>query len=665
MLRSSLRQIRRIVRDAWRGETRDTYFDIGNRDELNELLVDCGVPGTTLDPQVADENRLGALRWLIGLLQRYPRLRRRFPTAFSDGSASELFTWLLAEGGPRFHLSAKALEHLRALFAADLSQRIRRVYELRQDLRLAYPFGVTPKQRGQYARWLLTFGKADFDLRPEEILWWLFEADEDPSRGLTTTYLLNPQWQTDCPLALTIFGWQHFLDYLRTRHRLASRWVRSAKLPQHYSASDQVRLLAQSSAARQQSFPRSAWEAGDFSAICRWLTAQRDLPRPSTTFLRQLHHELASGHAQQPGVNVIGHYRYASGLQEAVFGTVRALQRVGYRTSQRDIPVNFPCDWRDRERYQGVELFDVSIVNAAANTFLEENLPFAGLRIRPDVYRIAIWYWELEQVPSEWVQHAELVDEIWAPTTFIAEAMRQAMPKPVYAMLPGVELPPVRMVKKSHFGLRDDAFLFLFLFDMGSVMARKNPLGLIEAFRRAFSPKQDVQLAIKVSRGDSNRANKARLLEAAHRAGVTVIDKVLPREDSLSLLAVADAYVSLHRSEGLGLTLIESMLLGTPTIATAYSGNIDFMTTKNSYLVEYRRTRIVEDIPPYPRGAFWAEPSLDHAAELMRYVVDHPEETQLVAQRAKRELTELFSIEAAGRRMAERLAELRPQLRLP
>ena len=43
-------------------------------------------------------------------------------------------------------------------------------------------------------------------------------------------------------------------------------------------------------------------------------------------------------------------------------------------------------------------------------------------------------------------------------------------------------------------------------------------------------------------------------------------------------------------------------------IATGYSGNLDFMDDRNSYLIDYRLIRLEETIGPYMKGAVWADP---------------------------------------------------------
>jgi glycosyltransferase involved in cell wall biosynthesis len=190
---------------------------------------------------------------------------------------------------------------------------------------------------------------------------------------------------------------------------------------------------------------------------------------------------------------------------------------------------------------------------------------------------------------------------------------------------------------------------------MYSTAARKNPLGVIEAFRRAFRPCEPVDLVIKVSRGRSFPDDFAALQQAAADVGATVIDRVMPRAEVLGLMNAADCFVSLHRSEGLGLGLIESMLMGKPVIATAYSGNLDFMTEANSYLVRAGRVPVTAQTHAYPLGCVWGDPDLDHAAAQMRRVFDRRAESRAMGERATRDLEMLMSVDSYGRRVAARL----------
>lgn len=533
------------------------------------------------------------------------KLRRRVrlllhgenPRHFFDLCDCDPIDRLLEEAAlPPLECSPRAIA-----FRAGDSIRGDRIFELRDDLRRAIPLALTPAQRGAYLRWFLVAGgRCETDATLADLLRSLFEHDAASDRGLVASYLVQPDWQERFPHALTAQGWEPF----------------------------------------------KAWVASEFGIASRWLT-RASLPAKFT--IRQPSHS---------GVNAIGLFRYVSGLQQAATSVVDALNAAGIATELRDVPLPRNPDGRSRTGFDGLERFPVTLVNTGLDMPVNEAYRLAGLHPRRDVYRIAMWWWELERLPAAWLDRGRDVDEIWAPTAFIASALR-ALGRPVFTMLPSVRVPEVRSRPKSDFGLSPEKFTFLFAFDMLSRMPRKNPLGLIRAFRRAFAPHEPAELAIKVSRQDEAYPEWwAQLRTAASDNGVLLIDRNLGRDELLGLMNAADAYVSLHRSEGFGLTMAEAMLLGKPTIASAYSGNLDFMTPTNSYLVRCERSAIVEDIPPYPKGYEWVEPSIEHAAELMRRVFDDREESRAIAERGRASAAALLSPEASGRRMVKRLREL-------
>jgi glycosyltransferase involved in cell wall biosynthesis len=474
-----------------------------------------------------------------------------------------------------------------------------KVYELRPDVREAFPLAPTPAGREAFLDWFLRDGRDELGVGVADVLRYLFEQDGRPDRGLAAAYRAQPAWQAAHPDALTRDGWPAFKQWVAGRYAATGRWLRDAGLPTDHTEPD-ARL----------------------------------------------------------GVNVIGLFRHTSGLQRAAVEVVDALRSVGVATSLRDVPTRFQRDDRPRAGFDGLERFPVSIINVGLDIPVAEAYRLAGLHRRKGVYRVAVWLWELEQLPPGWHDRGRGADEIWAPTNFIAGAVLP-LGKPVTTILTPVRRPAFDPLPKAHFGLDPHRFAFLFAFDMNSRLPRKNPLALIRAFRTAFKPSEPVDLVIKVSPQEQFYPEWWRELRtAAADAGVKLIDRSLPRGEFFALMNACDAYVSLHRSEGVGLTMAEAMLLGKPTIATGYSGNLDFMTPDNSYLVDYERVTIAEDVPPYPKGLVWAEPSVEHAAGLMRRVVDRPVEARAVAARGRADAARLFAPEAAGRRMAARLEEI-------
>jgi glycosyltransferase involved in cell wall biosynthesis len=129
-----------------------------------------------------------------------------------------------------------------------------------------------------------------------------------------------------------------------------------------------------------------------------------------------------------------------------------------------------------------------------------------------------------------------------------------------------------------------------------------------------------------------------------------------------ALLSVIDCYVSLHRSEGLGLGMAESMYLGKPVIATAYSGKLEFMNEGNAALVSYELVPVKEGEYPFWRDQVWAEPNVAHAAQFMRKMVDEPNYRTSLGQQAAKYLREHHSYAQMGRAMQARLIAIAEQL---
>jgi glycosyltransferase involved in cell wall biosynthesis len=248
--------------------------------------------------------------------------------------------------------------------------------------------------------------------------------------------------------------------------------------------------------------------------------------------------------------------------------------------------------------------------------------------------------------------------------------VRRVVSVPVHVLMPGMFLPAVTPLPLDHFGLSrtaDRRFTFLFVFHLSSGMARKNPLGLLAAFRAAFRAEEPVDLVLKVTSfgpNGRNDAGMATLREAAMGLNVQIVDQVLSTNETLALVEACDAYVSLHRSEGLGLSMAEAMLLGRPVIASRYSGNLDFMTDDNSLLVPGRLVAVGPDIPPHEPDALWFDPSLEEAARRMRQLYEHPSFCRELGERARRNAVKQFCPHAAGQRMIARLQAIGDARRL-
>jgi Glycosyl transferases group 1 len=281
----------------------------------------------------------------------------------------------------------------------------------------------------------------------------------------------------------------------------------------------------------------------------------------------------------------------------------------------------------------------------------------AGRSFFEDRYSIALWWWEVGEPPASWKEAYAFVDEVWVGSQYVYDLLAPVSPVPVVRIRLPVVVPEVATRTRSQLGLPDDGFLFLCVHDYHSVAARKNPVGAIEAYRHAFPSPSQARLVVKSLNAHADPAGHARVLLAAReRPDITLIDDYVSNGEKNAMIAAADCYVSLHRSEGFGIPLAEAMLLGRPVIATRYGGSLEFMTDENSYLVNWTPASVGEGAYPYAPEAVWAEPDLDHAASLMRHVFESQTEARQRGEIAKRDLLERHSPAVAGAIMGQRLS---------
>jgi glycosyltransferase involved in cell wall biosynthesis len=379
-------------------------------------------------------------------------------------------------------------------------------------------------------------------------------------------------------------------------------------------------------------------------------------------------------HGVTAGLNVYASFGTPSGIAEVARRLATALVGAG-------IEITAPPGFQLKE-YDHLEVpralarvprypeFAVNLLTANINEFHEISVNILGTD-RDRRWNIGLWIYEFPEVPSVLAHRVKLVDEIWTGSNFAAGTFRRYFDGPIVRLHNIVRVRPQSHdvpTVRARWGLRPDATIVLFTFDFGSGWARKNPLAVVRAFREArLTSGADAQLVIKAS-GLSN-AHRAMLRNEIATTDGVLIDSHLTEADLGDLFHAADVYCSLHRAEGFGLGMAESMALGKTVIGTRYSGNLDFMTDDNSLLVEYRVSQIRPDDaaanPGLERivtmGSAWAEPV--HASAVAALVRSFdPAVRAALAPRAREQMSTRFSEAAAVTIVQNRLTDLRTEL---
>lgn len=588
----------------------DPYSDAGFRafvDLWNQPAVNHGAPVS------------GISRMAFRIYGIRPDVQAVMPDIFGTDRIRFL-QWLLSNGkaehGLRDYFLSPAMEALAADERAaphpgrtDLPLEARRIYRSRKDLqrRFSDPFG---EDQQDYLTWLLTYGQREYKWSIEMIL------------------PLRRQWE-EC---------------------LASRPGYFAALLHRLRLSG---LTASANGLSTLGAWRSAWKT--------WW--DRSDPGVTSPLPAQDHNGVEpSLEPRTFGVNIVGYLRAEIGVGEAARSSVRSVRTADIPFGIRNIVPNAPCRNEDR----GVEPvagrpdhhFNLFHINAdmTPSVFAEEKNGAGSGH-----YNIGYWAWELEQFPDRWSSSFDYYREIWTLSTFCQRAISRNSPVPVVTIPLSLEIALSRNYARADFGIPAEPFVFLTVFDVLSVVQRKNPSGVIAAFVQAFQADPRCRLVLKVNNGSAKPGEIAKLREYAAGYPVTIIDRTLTREETYGLMSVADSVVSLHRAEGFGLTLAEAMYLGKPVIATGYSGNLDFTRPDNSLLVDYRLVPIGPNQEPYDASCLWADPDITHAASHMRNLVASRELYSRLSRDGESYVRTHLSPAAVGAQIKERLRTINRQ----
>jgi glycosyltransferase involved in cell wall biosynthesis len=340
-------------------------------------------------------------------------------------------------------------------------------------------------------------------------------------------------------------------------------------------------------------------------------------------------------------------------LGSAARSTEAALTALPARVASLDLSDRIVTGRVDREKpsIEGMP-FDVSIFHLNPDELISYASDSLAYRLGTG-WNIGFFFWETDRIPDSWREGIDAVDEIWVGSNFVAEAFRRVTSKEVRIV--GLPVEPVDVSRSERLG--DSEFVVSYVADLGSGVARKNPLAAVDAFRLAFDGEfENVRLVMKL--GSLNRFPRlrSRLEIAARGMPLDIHEGYLGHSQLRSLIAESDVYLSLHRSEGLGLTMLEAMELGVPVVATGYGGNTEFMSDESGRLVDYVLVTAGDDAGPYV-GHRWAEPDIAHAAAQVRELRADPQLRSSIGQRGRDIVRSRYSADAFCARIAAALEQ--------
>ena len=392
----------------------------------------------------------------------------------------------------------------------------------------------------------------------------------------------------------------------------------------------------------------------------KWLREDPDVQRIRQQFGTASRKQPVVKPLKRGGWNVVGYFSAELGVGEAG-------RRLARLVAQAGRPVEYVGATADFSRRQHNFPYPIAQIPRYENSILAVNadqtkriITLSAIAQHPRKKRIGYWFWELEDFPTKWKSSFDELDEVWCSSDFVRAALNKVAPR---KRIRNIRLPIESPTESTPYSRPQvglpDGYVFLFTFDFNSVMKRKNPFSVVQAYCDAFGPTDGARLVLKSINGHHHRQAFGELLYAIQsRFDISLLDGYVSAAEIQAQIELSDSFVSLHRAEGYGLNLAAAMAANKPVIATGYSGNLEFMPADYPFLVDYTLAKVGDDAAPYDPNSLWAEPNLKTASEIMRRVFDSREWAEEAATSHRLLLLDNFSIDRCVAEMRKVLEEV-------
>jgi hypothetical protein len=325
-------------------------------------------------------------------------------------------------------------------------------------------------------------------------------------------------------------------------------------------------------------------------------------------------------------LRLVGYFTYSAGIGQVARWTLQTLENADIHPALDRVFIegdSFEYLSKLLQRSNPLAAANASVL-CFINADQWDNHVTSAARVDATIQRVeAVWAWELEHIPNRMYDLASSggIERVHALSHWSEGAMAKVLPIPVDRFAP-FDLSLVDSLTSPPAGKNDatrSAPYILTTFDAKSLLSRKNPEGVLSLWQRVQADYPNLRLIIKSTNlRDMSPPELLELIDAVDRT--ELIDEYLTDDDYFDLLRNCEVFLSLHRSEGMGLTPIEAALCGLPVIYTDYGGLSEFLE-EGFYPVSYKMTQVGEsshELGPYDKLAYWAEPDLDDAERQLR-----------------------------------------------
>ncbi len=517
-------------------------------------------------------------------------------------------------------------------------------YYLRPDLQAAFP--TMHNDPVHYFNWLMNNLHNMPHLTEDEI--YMFYGLSMLSGQLIGAMQLkyNSVLRDKVGESLTCFNIDKYYDYGNKYFGLSDKkFILSVAINNDYIGPiEQLEVLYSSSAKLQEKYPNAFNSMEIMQQLGKSVIgiAGHKMFFMDKKWVKQLKNEVKAYRPRGVGINISGYFDASTGMGQSSRSMLATIKEAGIAYSIKTLP-NTHIDPSGSYLDESISSYfgfgraenriNLIVSNADA---IDNSIKFYSTSEMLDRRNIGYWVWETEELPQKFKKASQSLDEVWTPSEYSAAAIRKCIDLPVHVLPHIIDFNEIDMIRNNGitrvaFGLPESALIFGYFFDQKSVFERKNPKGVIKAFREAFGEgvNDNIVLLLKVNTPKGGELEYEMLKAENNDLNIIWFEETLSREKTLSLMNCLDVYVSLHRSEGFGLTMAEAMALGKPVIASNYSGNIDFMDNESSILINTPAIITTRNYGPYPKGTIWGDPDIIDASYAMVRLIDESERVSI------------------------------------
>lgn len=351
-------------------------------------------------------------------------------------------------------------------------------------------------------------------------------------------------------------------------------------------------------------------------------------------------------------VNYHGFFDGNFGIAEATRLNATAMENAGIKVNR----ISYSSDTLEKSKSSTAADALINIFHINSNVTHEffsknQDINLAGH------YNIVYWAWEFPEVSAKTVEFLNIFDELWVPSDFCVNIFTKYTGIPVMRFShPIQKMAPSDEFKFEEYNIKPGSTVYITIFDSLSTTIRKNPEATIEAFINVFKDDPESVLIVKTHNLDRSKDAQKVLEKYAGISNIIMINEHFSKEKLHSLIQKSDVLISLHGSEGFGLTMAEAMSYGKIVVGTGYSGNLDFMNVNNSFLVQYSFIKTSNTKGLIAEGLTLAKPDLQDAIQKLLYIKNNFKSLNSVKQNAETQIRDNFSLESIGNLLKLRLS---------